>query len=355
VQLKSFKVVSAERLWYLQQHTFNFLRLIALLGVGFLYLHFVLGLFPWTRAIANWLLESVLEQLQAMGSGLASAIPDLVVLIIIYFVTRNVLRLLFLFFSAVSRGSVTLSSFQPDWADPTYKLVRIGVVVFALVVAYPYIPGSGTQAFKGISIFLGILFSLGSSSTVANVISGYMLIYRRAFKVGDRVKIGDATGDVTERRVQVTHLTTIKNEEVIIPNSAILNSEIVNYSSLARTKGLILHTTVGIGYQTPWRQVEAALLLAAERTSEIMKEPKGFVLQKALADFSITYELNVYCDNPQSMGRVYTGLHRNILDVFNEYGIQIMTPAYEGDPEGPKVVPKSRWFDAPALPPKMEA
>ena len=139
---------------------------------------------------------------------------------------------------------------------------------------------------------------------------------------------------------------------MIIPNSTILNSEILNYSSLARTKGLILHTTVGIGYETPWRQVEAALLLASERTPGIMKEPKAFVLQKALADFSVTYEVNVYCDNAQSMVSIYTGLHRNILDVFNEYGIQIMTPAYEGDPETRKVVPKAHWFDAPALPPK---
>jgi small-conductance mechanosensitive channel len=354
VQIQSFQVVRAERIWKLVQLVLNFLRAIALLGIGFLYLHFVLGLFPWTRATANRLLGYVIDPLQSMGSGLASAVPDFIVLVILFFVTRYVLRVFALFFGAVGRGTVTLSGFQPEWADPTYKLVRIGVIVFALVVAYPYIPGSGTEAFKGFTIFFGILFSVGSSSTISNVIAGYMMIYRRAFKVGDRVKIGDTTGNVTERRVQVTHLRTIKNEEVIIPNSTILNSEIVNYSTLARTKGLILHTTVGIGYQTPWRQVEAALLLAAERTPEIMKQPEAFVLQKALADFSITYELNVYCDNAQSMGRVYTELHRNILDVFNEYGIQIMTPAYEGDPQTPKVVPKARWFDAPALPPKTD-
>jgi small-conductance mechanosensitive channel len=354
VQIQSFQVVRAERIWKLVQLVLNFLRAIALLGIGFLYLHFVLGLFPWTRATANRLLGYVIDPLQSMGSGLASAVPDFIVLVILFFVTRYVLRVVALFFGAVGRGTVTLSGFQPEWADPTYKLVRIGVIVFALVVAYPYIPGSGTEAFKGFTIFFGILFSVGSSSTISNVIAGYMMIYRRAFKVGDRVKIGDTTGNVTERRVQVTHLRTIKNEEVIIPNSTILNSEIVNYSTLARTKGLILHTTVGIGYQTPWRQVEAALLLAAERTPEIMKQPEAFVLQKALADFSITYELNGYCDNAQSMGRVYTELHRNILDVFNEYGIQIMTPAYEGDPQTPKVVPKARWFDAPALPPKTD-
>jgi hypothetical protein len=131
---------------------------------------------------------------------------------------------------------------------------------------------------------------------------------------------------------------------VIIPNSAILNNEVVNFSSLAQQRGLILHTTVGIGYETPWRQVEAMLLLAAERTPGIMKEPPPFVLQKGLGDFSVTYEINVYCDNPKAMAATYTALHRNVLDIFNEYGVQIMTPAYENDPDAPKVVPKEQWF-----------
>ena len=149
-------------------------------------------------------------------------------------------------------------------------------------------------------------------------------------------------------RLQVTHVRTIKNEEVIIPNSTILNNEVVNYSSLARTRGLILHTTVGIGYETPWRQVEAMLLLAAERTLGLLREPAPFVRQLALGDFAVTYEINGYCDNPQAIAAIYTELHRNILDIFNEHGVQIMTPAYEGDPEAPKVVPKDQWFVAPA-------
>jgi small-conductance mechanosensitive channel len=189
---------------------------------------------------------------------------------------------------------------------------------------------------------------VGSSATIANLIAGYTMTYRRAFRVGDRIKIGDTMGDVTEMRLQVTHLKTIKNEEVIVPNSTILNSEVVNYSSLARRGGLILHTRVGIGYETPWRQVEAMLLQAAARTPGLMTEPPPFIRQQALGDFAITYELNVYTDDAQAMNQIYTGLHRNILDVFNEYGVQIMTPAYEGDPERPKVVPKDQWFSAPA-------
>jgi small-conductance mechanosensitive channel len=180
------------------------------------------------------------------------------------------------------------------------------------------------------------------------MIAGYLMTYRRAFHVGDRVKIQDVVGDVTETRLQVTHLRTVKNEEVTIPNSSILNNEVVNYSALARKEGLILHTTVGIGYETPWRQVEAMLLMAAGRTAGLMKEREPFVRHRKLGDFAVEYELNVYCDNAQAMGVLYTELHRNILDVFNEYGVQIMTPAYEGDTEQPKVVPKEQWFAAPA-------
>jgi small-conductance mechanosensitive channel len=169
------------------------------------------------------------------------------------------------------------------------------------------------------------------------------MIYRRAFHEGDVVKIGDVTGRVTQVRVQVTHLRTVKNEEVIVPNSTIMGSEVINYSSLAQGDGLILHTTVGIGYETPWRQVEAMLVDAAERTPGLLKEPKPFVLATALGDFAITYQINAYSNEPTRMMRLYDELHRNILDVFNEHGVQIMTPAYEGDPEEPKIVPKDRW------------
>jgi small-conductance mechanosensitive channel len=186
---------------------------------------------------------------------------------------------------------------------------------------------------------------------IASVIAGYSMTYRRAFKVGDRIQVNDLTGDVVEMRPLVTRLRTVKNEEIVVPNSLILNSHVMNYSALAQSSGLILHTTVGIGYETPWRQVEAMLRVAAERTPGLLKEPPPFVLQKSLGDFAVTYELNVYCDNPQAMGRLYTALHQNILDVFNEYGIQIMTPAYEGDPAQPKVVPKGQWFMTPATNP----
>jgi small-conductance mechanosensitive channel len=348
VGFQSFQLVRAEQIWTALRRLIDAARAIVILVLGFVYLQYVLGLLPWTRGTASHLHAYILGPLRTMGWGIANAIPDVVFLVMLFFLTRYLLKVVYLFFGAVGRGEVTLSGFEHEWADPTYKLLRMVIVALVLVVAYPYIPGSGSEAFKGISIFLGIVFSLGSSSTIANLIAGYTMTYRRAFKIGDRVKIGDTMGDVTEMRLQVTHLRTVKNEEVIVPNSSILNQEVVNYSSLARRPGLILHTTVGIGYETPWRQVEAMLLVAAERTPGLLKEPKPFVRQLALGDFAITYEINGYCDDARAMGEIYTALHRNILDVFNEHGVQIMTPAYEGDPEQPKVVPKDQWFSAPA-------
>jgi small-conductance mechanosensitive channel len=208
------------------------------------------------------------------------------------------LRMMRLFFDAVGRHEVAFSGFDPEWAAPTYKIVRLAVVAFGLVVAYPYIPGSQSAAFKGVSLLLGVVFSLGSSSAISNIIAGYTMTYRRAFKLGDRIKIGETIGDVIEMRLQVTHLRSLKNEEVIVPNSQILNNEIVNFSSLAKEEGLILHTTVGIGYEVPWRQVEAMLLMAVERTPGLLKEPAPFVLHRKLGDFAVDYEVNAYCREP---------------------------------------------------------
>jgi small-conductance mechanosensitive channel len=195
------------------------------------------------------------------------------------------------------------------------------------------------------------MFSLGSTAAIGNIVAGYSLTYRRAFKVGDRVRIDDHVGDVVAVRLLVTHLRSPKNEEIVVPNARILREDIVNFSSLAREQGLILHTTVGIGYATPWRQVEAMLLEAARRTPGLLEEPVPFVLVRALGDVSITYEINAYSRDPQAMNRQYAALHRNILDVFNEYGVQIMTPGYEGDPPEPKVVARERWYAAPAAGP----
>jgi len=354
VGIQSFELMRAERIWSAFRSGLFALRTVLIAALALVYLGFVLALFPWTRGLSQGMVGFVLGPLQVMGGGIAATIPSLVFLTVLVFVVRLGLRLVRLFFDAVARGGVRLAGFEPEWASPTYKVVRLAVVAFALVVAYPYIPGSDTAAFKGVSLFIGIVFSLGSSSAISNIIAGYMMTYRRALKVGDRVKIGEAIGDVIEMRLQVTHLRSPKNEEIIIPNSQILAGEVLNYSSLARERGLILHTEVGIGYETPWRQVEAMLVAAAERTAGISREPGPFVLEKRLGDFSVVYELNAYCGNPQAMPQLYADLHRNILDVFNEYGVQIMTPAYELDPAVPKVVPRKDWYASPAAAPRDE-
>ncbi len=350
LESRSFQMVRAEQIWGTLRRGVRALGALTVLVLLWLYLDFVLDQFVRTRPLGERLLDLLLGPLVVMGRGIVANIPNLLFLAVLFLVIRFILRLLRQFFEAVGRGSITLGGFAPEWALPTYKVARFAVLAFGLIVAYPYIPGSESAAFKGVSLFIGVVFSLGSSSAIANLVAGYLMTYRRAFKVGDRVRIGDEVGDVSEIRLQATHLRTLKNEELVVPNSLLLNSQVINYSSLAAKHGLILHTTVSIGYEIPWRQVEALLLLAAERTPEFLKEPAPFVLQRSLGDFAITYELNVYCGDAHAMPGLYAELHRLILDCFNEYGVQIMTPAYEGDPERPKLVAREQWYAAPAAP-----
>ena len=351
VQIQSLELIRRERLRSLVRNAVLLLRTVGFLALALMYVGYVLRQFPWTRGLSQNMAAFALSPLQVMASGFVERIPSLVFLAVLFVVVRVALRLIRIFFDALGSGAVRLERFDPDWAEPTYKMVRIAVVAFALVVAYPYIPGSQTAAFGGISVFIGVLFSLGSTSAIANIVAGYMLTYRRALKVGERVKIGEAFGDVIATTLQATHLRTIKNEEIIIPNSQILAGEVINYSTLVRDQGLILHTEVGIGYETPWRQVEAMLMMAADRTPGARKEPRPFVRQTRLGDFAVTYEINAYCQDVQAMGQIYTDLHRNILDCFNEHGVQIMTPAYEGDPSQPKVVAQKDWYMSPAAAP----
>jgi small-conductance mechanosensitive channel len=328
---------------------------VVVLAAVYLYLSSVLILFPWTRGLAGSLISLLVDPLRTLGFSFLKTVPKLAFLVVLFVITRYLLKLIRFYFHSIADGSTVLQGFDPEWAEPTYRLIRILLVAFMVIVAYPYIPGSGSEAFKGVSLFIGVLFSLGSSSIIGNLIAGYTMTYRRAFKIGDRIMVGSYMGDVEQVKLLVTYLRTPKNELVAIPNSVILNSEVVNYSTLASKQGLILHTTVGIGYETPWRQVEGMLLEAAARTTGLLREPPPFVLHKALGDFCITYEINAFCFEPQAMNRLYTELHRNILDLFNEYGVQIMTPSYEGDPEQPKVVPREQWYAAPARSPEPSA
>jgi small-conductance mechanosensitive channel len=347
LEARSQRIFQGSQIWGLLHGALQLVRTVIVLFVIYVFSNFALSLFPETRYVAHKQFQFVFAPLSDMFEAIISFIPDLMFLVILFFITRYMMKLARGVFAAIDKGRLKFKEFEPEWAWPTYRLVRLFIIILALVVAYPFIPGSDSAAFQGISVLLGVLFSLGSTSVISNVIAGYTMTYRRAFKIGDRVKIGNNVGHVTEMRVLVTHLRTPKNEEVVIPNSSILNGEVTNYSTMARTEGLILHTVVGIGYEVPWRQVEAMLLLAAENTDGLLKEPKPFIRQKLLADFAVNYELNVYCDNASKMMGLYTEMHRNIQDVFNENEIQIMTPAYRGDPIEPKFVPKEQWYTPP--------
>ena len=350
VRFGAFEVIRAEHLRGAAQAAVKLLFWFALLWIAYLYLEFVLPLFPWTRPISERLLALVIDPLTTLGLSFIGALPNLAFLVVLVLVVRYLLKLGRMFFLAIENRSLQFEDFDPDWAIPTYKMLRIFIVAFSVVVAYPYIPGSDSAAFKGVSVLLGVIFSLGSSSVIGNIIAGYTMTYRRAFRNGDRIRVGDVTGEVVDSRVLVTTLRTTKNELVVVPNSEILGKSVINYSALARERGLLLHTTVGIGYETPWRQVEAMLLMAAERTEGLRREPAPFVLQTGLGDFCVTYELNAATDDASRLPALYSALHANILDVFNEYGVQIMTPNYEADPQEPKLVRPGEWYAAPARP-----
>ncbi len=339
----SFKLIQSDKLLQGFHLLYNVLRIsiIVFISVGFL--NYFLGLFPWTKGLSVIIIRAILDPLESFGNGLIQELPNFIVLTLIWFVTKYLLKFIRLVFLEVGREAIHLKGFDAEWAMPTFRIVRLLIIVFALVVAFPYIPGSDTNAFKGISVFLGIIFSLGSSSFIANIVAGYSMTYQGAFKHGDFIKVNEFEGFVESQTSMVTRLRSRKNEEIVIPNSVMLSSNVINYSMKAKKHDLIIYTTVGIGYETPWRQVDAMLKLAANRTEGLMKEPEPFVLKKALGDFAITYEINAYCLDETKLPQYYSLLHQHILDVFNENEVAIMTPAYMADPATAKVVAKDQW------------
>jgi len=311
----------------------------------------VLRQFPWTRPLGEDLAGMVLGPLGTIATGIAGYLPKLLFLVVLVLVARSALRLTRVYFGALERGSVRLPNFEPEWSLATYKIIRVVVIAIALVMAYPYLPGAGSEALQGLSVFAGLLISLGASSSVANVIAGYITTFGRVLRVGDMIQVGEVTGTVTQIRLLTVRVRTLRNEEVTIPNAVMVNSNVVNYTTFSRQGGLVLQTEVGIGYATPWRQVHAMLEEAARRTPDLLREPAPFVLRKRLGDFAVVYQLNAWKAEAVRLVHAYSALHQNILDVFNEHGVQIMTPAYEGDTEAPKVVPRERWYTPPAVPP----
>jgi small-conductance mechanosensitive channel len=294
--------------------------------VAFAYLTFTFGLFPATGNLAARLLGSFLTAVERVVGGALDFLPNLVFLLVLFFFVRGAIRLMSLAFDRLADGRLRLASFPQEFAQPTYKILRFLLVVFAIMVAYPYLPGSGSAAFRGVSIFLGVLVSLGSSGAVANFVSGIALTYMRAFKVGDRVRIADAVGDVVEKTTLVTRIRTVKNVDITIPNAMVMSNHIINFTSQAQSTAVILHTTVTIGYDVEWRRIHELLIEAARATGRIEGEPAPFVLQTGLDDFYVRYELNAYTRDPGRMAAITSELHQNIQDRLHGAGIEIASP-----------------------------
>ena len=271
-----------------------------------------------------------------MLQGFVHFLPSLFTILVIYFVFRYAIKGVRYFANEIHKGNIRLGGFHPDWAVPTFNIIRFFLYAFMLVLIFPFLPGSHSTAFRGVSVFLGILFSLGSSSAISNMVAGLVITYMRPFKIGDRVKIGETVGDVMEKTMLVTRIRTIKNEDITVPNSNVLSGNTINYSSNTRPEdsGLILHTTVTIGYNVPWKNMHETLIKAALRTDLLQKTPSPFVLQTSLDDNYVSYQINAYTREPNKQAQIYSQLHENIQDCCNEAGIEIMSPHYNSLRDG---------------------
>jgi len=330
------------------------LRLAAYVTLTYLYVTSILGFFPATHILSVELLNYLIEPIKMIGHKFIASVPDIIAIAIIVVVTNYVIKLIHMFFNGMERGAITFQGFHREWATPTYKIVRFFVLVLAAVAIFPYIPGSHSEAFRGISVFLGVLVSLGAAGSFSNIVAGVVLTYMRPFSLGDRVKIADTVGDITEKTLLVTRIRTIKNVDVTIPNALVLGSHIINFSSSAmKPPPLILHTSLTIGYDAPWQKVHELLIAAAKQTTHILETPEPFVLQTSLDDFYVRYEINAYTGAPNKMASIYSELHQHIQDQFNEAGIEIMSPHYTQIRDGNKTTIPDQYlpkgYHAPAF------
>ncbi|WP_372770080.1 mechanosensitive ion channel family protein [Lutibacter sp.] len=294
----------------------------------------IFSIFPFSRDWANALFHLIWSPFKGVLVAIWEYLPNLFSILVIYFVMKYVIRFVRYIFQEIEAEKLKISGFHSDWAMPTYSIVKFLLYAFVFVLIFPYLPGSNSNIFKGVSVFIGVLFSLGSSSAIANMVAGLVITYMRPFKIGDRIKIGEVTGDVVEKTLLVTRVRTIKNEVITIPNSSVLTGSTTNYSIEAKEKGLIIHTTLTIGYDVPWKDMHHALIDAALRTDSILDEPKPFVLQTSLDDFYVSYQINAYTREASKQAFIYSNLHQNIQDVCNERGIEILSPHYRAARDG---------------------
>jgi small-conductance mechanosensitive channel len=307
---------------------------LLLIGLFQIYVTVVLSFFPSTRSVSHAITGWVMDALSKISKSGLDYLPNLVVIAVVIVIAAQVFRLIGLIFGEIAKGNLSFSGFFPEWAAPTARLVRGLVLIMVVIIIFPYLPGSKSPAFQGVSIFVGLLLSLGSSSAVANAIAGIILTYMRSFSVGDWVKIGDTLGEVVEKNALVTRIITMKQEIITIPNATVMNGSVMNFTREAKTTGVIFHTTVTIGYDAQWKTVHALLIDAALATKQVLRSPAPFVLQTALNDFFVAYELNAYTDVPREMQFIYSDLHQNIQDKFNEAGVEICSPHFSALRDG---------------------
>jgi len=311
------------------------LRVVLALVFVYIALAIVFSLFPWTRELAGILANYGLEPLRSLWGGFLKYIPNLLFIAVTCMVAYYASRLLHWFFDQVGAGEITVAWIDPEWAPAYYRILRTVVMIGVAVIIFPYIPGSSTPAFKGISLFIGALATFGSSTAISNLVNGMVLMTMRPYHTGDWVRVGDTEGEVVEVSLLVTRLRTPKRVVVTVPSSQVVGSHILNYSEQARSgPGLVLHTTVTIGYDAPWRTVHGLMIEAALKTRGVLAEPAPFVLQTSLDDSYVSYQINAFtreaCDQP----RLYSDLHQNIQEAFNAGGVEIMSPAYHALRDG---------------------
>lgn len=286
------------------------------------------SIFPQTKDLAYQLFSYIWNPVKSIFIGVVDYIPNLFTIFIIYMAVKYLVRLFRYLADEVQSERLKLRGFYPDWAIPTYHIIRFLLYAFMLAMIYPYLPGSNSGVFQGISVFVGLIVSLGSSTVIGNIIAGLVITYMRPFKIGDRIKLNDTTGNVVEKTPLVTRIRTPKNEVVTIPNSFVMSSHTVNFSQSAREYGLIIHSEVSIGYDVPWRTVNKLLVEAALNTPGVVDDPRPFVLSTSLSDWYPVYQVNAYIKDADRLAEIYSDLHQNIQDRFNEAGVEIMSPHY---------------------------
>jgi small-conductance mechanosensitive channel len=344
IKIQEAEIVQGARLTALLASFLRLLRVVLIVVATYLMLATVFSYFPWTRQHGRRLLGYVVRPLVSVAQAAVAYLPKAVYILVILTVAHYLLRLLRVLASQLESGRIRFTGFYPEWVQPTYKIIRVLTYAFAAVLIFPYLPGEQSPAFKAVTVFLGVLFSLGSTSAVANFVAGFILIYTRAFRKGDWVTIGENTGEVVQQSMLATHLQTIRNEVITIPNSLVLGSHITNFSLQAQQQGVVLHTSVTIGYDAPWRTIHQLLIDAALKTRHVLHDPPPFVLQVNLEDSYVKYEINAYTDHPLRMPFIYSDLHANIQDSFYEAGVEIVSPAFYALRDGNRVAMPDKYL-----------